>query len=141
MKRKFWLMKTEPEEWSWREQLRVKSREITWDGVRNYQASNNLKKMKKEDRCFFYHTGSEKKIIGIVKVSKEAFPDKTDESKRFVSVKVKAIKSLKNPVSLKKIKKINIFKHLPLVNQPRLSVMEIDLKSWKSICKIGKVSN
>ena len=74
-------------------------------------------------------------------MSKEAFPDKTDESKRFVSVKVKAIKSLKNPVSLKKIKKINIFKHLPLVNQPRLSVMEIDLKSWKSICKIGKVSN
>ena len=137
----YWLLKSEPNVWSIDQQKKAGSKGRTWDGVRNYQASNNLKKMKKEDRCFFYHTGSEKKIIGIVKVSKEAFPDKTDKSQRFVSIKVKTIKSLKNPVSLKKIKKINIFKHLPLVNQPRLSVMEIDLKSWKSICKIGKVSN
>ena len=141
MKRKFWLLKTEPEEWSWHDQLKIKPKGIAWDGVRNYQALNNLKKMKKEDRCFFYHTGSEKKIIGIVKVTKEAFPDKTDKSKKFVSIKVKAMRSLKNPVSLKKIKKTNNFKHLSLVNQPRLSVMEIDLKSWKNICKIGKVSN
>ena len=82
MKRKFWLLKTEPEEWSWREQLKVKSREIPWDGVRNYQASNNLKKMKKGDFCFFYHSNIGKEIVGIVEVIKTAFIDPSDKKKK-----------------------------------------------------------
>ena len=136
----YWLLKTEPHEWSWNDQLKIGEKGISWNGVRNYQAANNLRSMTKGDKCFFYHTGSEKKILGIVQVIKESFRDKTDKSNKFVAVKVKAIKSLKTPVSLQKIKKISILRHLSLVNQPRLSVVEIDLKSWKNICKIGNIS-
>tara|TARA_B100000427_G_scaffold40980_1_gene29692 strand:- start:64 stop:477 length:414 start_codon:yes stop_codon:yes gene_type:complete len=136
---KYWLLKTEPEEWSWFQQTEKGSKGAEWNGVRNFQASKNLKNMKIGDKCFFYHTGKEKKIIGIVKVIKEHFLDKTDKKGKFVSVMVKAVLPLKKPIQLQEIKKDKDFRELALVKQSRLSVMEIDLKSWKKICKMGKV--
>ena len=136
-----WLLKTEPENWSWIDQLNSKNQSAEWNGVRNYQASKNLKNMKKKDLCFFYHTGKEKKIIGIVKVIKEHFKDKSDKTNRFVSIIVRAQNELIKPVTLEEIKKIKYFKELALVKQSRLSVMEIDLKYWKKICKMGNINN
>ena len=135
-----WLLKTEPENWSWIDQLNSKNQSAEWNGVRNYQASNNLKNMKKKDLCFFYHTGKEKRIVGIVKVIKEHFKDKTDKTNKFVSVIVHAEKELIKPVTLKEIKNNDFFKELILVKQNRLSVMEIDIKYWKKICKIGRMN-
>jgi len=138
---KYWLLKTEPENWSWIDQLNSKNQSAEWNGVRNYQASKNLKNMKKKDLCFFYHTGKEKKIVGIVKVIKEHFKDKSDKTNRFVSIIVRAQNELIKPVTLEEIKKINYFKELALIKQSRLSVMEIDLKYWKKICKMGNINN
>jgi len=136
---KYWLIKTEPEEWSWSKQVRAGSKGAEWGGVRNFQASNNLKNMKIGDKCFFYHTGIDKKIIGIAEVVKEAFLDKSDKSKKFVSVIIRALYPLKTPISLKEIKKNKVFKDFSLVKQSRLSVMKVDLKYWKKICKMGRV--
>ena len=136
---KYWLLKTEPEEWSWKDQVECGSKGSLWDGVRNYQARNNLKKMSYDDQSFFYHTGKEKKIVGIVKIIKEHFLDKTDKTHKFVSVTVKALIPLINVVTLQKIKKNKVFKDFSLVKQSRLSVLEVDLKYWKKICKMGKV--
>ena len=136
---KYWLLKSEPEDWSWKDQLNSKDQNVEWNGIRNHQASNNLKSMKKKDLCFFYHTGKEKKIVGIVEIIKEHFLDKTDKTHKFVSVAVKSSTSFKRPVKLAEIKKSKDFVDLALVKQSRLSVMEIDLKSWKKICKMGKV--
>ena len=136
---KYWLLKTEPEEWSWTQQIKSKSKGVEWNGVRNFQAAKNLKSMKVGDKCFFYHTGNEKRIVGIVKVTKEAFIDKNDKNQKFVSIIVKAVSPLKREVSLQEIKKNEAFTDLALVKQSRLSVMEIDLKSWKKICKMGKI--
>ncbi|MDC0226842.1 EVE domain-containing protein [Alphaproteobacteria bacterium] len=127
----YWLLKSEPSTWSWSDQKKVKNE--MWDGVRNYQARNNLMKMKKGDLCFFYHSVNEKKIVGIVKVVKEYYIDPTDEDKKFVAVDVTAIKQLKNPVTLEKIKATKSLNHLSLIKQSRLSVMPIDVKSWKKI--------
>jgi len=138
-KKHFWLIKTEPDEWSWQQQLKSGEKGIEWNGVRNYQASNNLKNMKIGDKCFFYHTGKIKSIVGIVEVIKKAFWDKSDKTKKFVSVIVKALYPLKREVSLKEIKKNKDFRDFSLVKQSRLSVMEVDLKYWKKICKMGKV--
>ena len=137
---KYWLLKTEPENWSWIDQLNSKKQSAEWNGVRNYQASKNLKNMKKKDLCFFYHTGKEKKIVGIVKVIKEHFKDKSDKTNRFVSIIVCAQNELIKPVTLEEIKKIKYFRELALIKQSRLSVMEIDLKYWKKICKMGKIN-
>ena len=136
---KYWLLKTEPEEWSWNQQVKSGNRGAEWNGVRNFQASKNLKNMKIGDECFFYHTGKEKSIIGIVKVTKGAFLDKSDNTQKFVSVIVKALYPLKREVSLQNIKKNKVFRDFSLVKQSRLSVMEVDLKYWKKICKMGKV--
>ena len=136
---KYWLMKTEPEEWSWKQQVKSGYKGIEWNGVRNFQAANNLKKMKLGDKCFFYHTGKEKMIVGIVKIIKEHFLDRTDKKHKFVAVVVRSLIPFKKVVKLGKIKKDKDFKDLALVKQSRLSVMEIDLKSWKKICKMGKV--
>ena len=134
---KFWLLKTEPEDWSWNQQVESGNKGAEWNGVRNFQASKNLKNMKVGDKCFFYHTGKIRSIIGIVEIIKEAFPDETD--KKFVSVVVKALYPLKREVSLQEIKKNKDFRDFPLVKQSRLSVMKVDLKYWKKICKMGKV--
>jgi predicted RNA-binding protein with PUA-like domain len=137
---KYWLMKSEPDVWSIDQQKKAGKKGATWDGVRNYQAANNLKKMKVGDLCFFYHSNIGKEIVGIVKVIKSAFLDKTDKKKRFVAVQVRFKEKLKNTVSLEKIKKNKAISHLPLIKQSRLSVMPIDDKSWKVIYKMGKVS-
>ena len=132
-------MKSEPYVWSIDQQKKAGPKGATWDGVRNYQAANNLKKMKIGDECFFYHSNEGKEIVGIVTVTKEAFLDKTDKKKRFVAVQVRFKRKLQTPVSLENIKKTEQISHLPLIKQSRLSVMPIDSKSWKIICKMGKV--
>jgi len=136
MIKKYWLLKSEPSTWSWQDQKKVKK--DMWDGVRNYQARNNLMKMKKGDLCFFYHSVNEKQIVGIVKVVKEHYPDPTDKSKKFVVVDVAKQKSLKYPVSLEKIKNEKRLIHLSLIKQSRLSVMPIDKKSWEIIIKMSE---
>ena len=138
---KYWLLKSEPNVWSLEQQIKAGIKGIAWDGVRNYQAANNLKAMRLGDLCFFYHSNIGKEIVGVVKVIKEAFVDKTDEDKRFVAVQVRFVEKFKSPISLEKIKKNNTISHLPLIKQSRLSVMPIDYKSWKIICKMGKVSS
>ena len=132
-------MKSEPDVWSIDQQIKAGIKGAPWDGVRNYQASKNLRSMKKGDKCFFYHSNIGKEIVGIVEVIKEAFVDKTDKEKKFVAVQVRFVKKLKSAVSLEKIKKTSAISHLPLIKQSRLSVMPIDYKSWKIICKMGKI--
>ncbi len=132
-------MKSEPNVWSIDQQKKAGSKGVTWDGVRNYQAANNLKKMKKGDLCFFYHSNIGKEIVGIVKVIKTAFIDPVDNDQKFVAVKVKFRERLKKAVSLEDIKKNKALNHLSLIKQSRLSVMSIDFKSWKIIYKMGKV--
>ncbi len=127
----YWLLKSEPNTWSWENQKNVKSE--PWDGVRNYQASNNLKAMKIGDRAFFYHSVNERRIVGIVEIVKEYYPDHTDESGRFGMVDVKAIEDVKNFVTLSDIKEDPRLDHLPLVKQSRLSVSPIDDESWEII--------
>ena len=134
---KYWLLKSEPNTWSWDDQIKEKI--AMWDGVRNYQARNNLMSMKVNDLCFFYHSVNEKKIVGIVSVTKEHYTDPTDKTKKFVAVDVKTKKSLKNPITLKQIKKEKKLSHLALVKQSRLSVMPIDKISWDLICKLGGI--
>ena len=135
-----WLMKSEPNVWSLDQQKKAGSKGATWDGVRNYQAANNLKKMKKGALCFFYHSGIGKEVVGIVEVIKIAFLDPTDKEKRFVAVRVKFRKKLKKTISLETIKKEKTLNHLPLIKQSRLSVMPIDYKSWKKIYKMGNIN-
>ena len=135
----YWLLKSEPDVWSIDQQKKAGEKGAPWDGVRNYQASKNLKNMKKGDKCFFYHSNIGKEIVGIVKVIKTAFVDKTDSKKRFVAVQVRFVSKLNRPVSLEKIKKNKKISHLPLIKQSRLSVMPIDYKSWKIIYKMGKI--
>ena len=135
----YWLVKSEPDVWSLDQQKLAGPKGATWDGVRNYQAANNLKKMKKNDLCFFYHSNIGKEIVGVIQVIRTAFLDKTDKKKKFVAVQVKFKEKLKNPVSLEVIKKNKSLSHLALIKQSRLSVMPIDSKSWKIIYKISKV--
>ncbi len=136
---KYWLLKSEPDVWSIEQQIKAGIKGAAWDGVRNYQAANNLRKMKNGDLCFFYHSNIGKEIVGIVKIIKSAFIDKTDKEKRFVAVQVRFVSKFKRPISLEKIKKNKKISHLPLIKQSRLSVMPIDYKSWKIICNMGKV--
>ena len=135
-----WLLKSEPDVWSFNQQKKAGKKGVAWDGVRNYQAANSLKKMKKGDLCFFYHSNIGKEIVGIVQLIKTAFIDRTDKEKKFVAVKVKFKKALNKAVSLQKIKENKKLKDLPLLRQSRLSVMPIDTKSWKIILKMGKIN-
>jgi predicted RNA-binding protein with PUA-like domain len=131
----YWLMKSEPGTWSWDDQVRDGVAE--WDGVRNHQASNNLKAMRVGDRAFFYHSVNEKRIVGIVEVVKEYYPDPTDPAGKFGMVDVKAVEPLPQPVGLKDIKADPELQDLPLIKQSRLSVMPIDAASWQRICRKG----
>ena len=137
---KYWLLKSEPNVWCVEQQMKAGSKGAMWDGVRNYQAANNLKKMKVGDLCFFYHSNIGKEIVGIVKVIKEAFIDPTDKKKRFVAVQVAFVNKLKNRVTLENIKKNKDLKDLALIKQSRLSVMPINTKSWKIILKMGRIN-
>ena len=132
---KYWLLKSEPNTWSWNDQ--VKEGSSMWDGVRNYQARNNLKKMSLGDLCFFYHSVTEKSIIGIVEVVKEFYADPTDKTGRFVVVDIKAKKKLKNSVNLFQIKNNSKLKNIALIKQSRLSVMPISIKEWDEIINIS----
>ena len=135
----YWLMKSEPNVWSIDQQKKAGAKGASWDGVRNYQAANNLKKMKTGDLCFFYHSNIGKEIVGIVEVIKPAFLDITDEQNRFVAVQVRFKEKLKKPINLELIKKTEEITHLPLIKQSRLSVMPIDFKSWKIIYNMSRV--
>tara|TARA_Y100001936_G_C15703515_1_gene472218 strand:- start:69 stop:488 length:420 start_codon:yes stop_codon:yes gene_type:complete len=137
---KYWLLKSEPDVWSIDKQKKAGEKGAIWDGVRNYQAANNLKKMQEGDLCFFYHSNIGKEIVGIVQVVKEAFKDPTDKKKYFVAIKVKHKKTFTKPVPLGFIKKHSHLKELSLVKQSRLSVMPIDTKSWKIINKISNIN-
>ena len=136
---KYWLMKSEPNVWSIEQQKKVGAKGATWDGVRNYQAANNLKQMKKGDLCFFYHSNIGKEIVGIVEVIRTAFIDPSDKQKKFVAVQVKYKRALKKSISLENIKKNKDLQHLLLIKQSRLSVMPIDSKSWKILNKTGSI--
>jgi predicted RNA-binding protein with PUA-like domain len=134
---KYWLIKSEPGSWSWDDQVRVGVE--PWDGVRNYQATNNMKAMEIGDRAFFYHSVKEKSIVGIVEVTSDYYPDHTDPKGLFGMVDFKALKPVPNPVSLADIKADGRLSELALMKQSRLSVVPIDAKSWKIICKMGGV--
>ena len=136
---RYWLIKSEPDVWSIDQQKKAGEKGVAWDGVRNYQAANNLKAMKTGDLCFFYHSNIGKEIVGVVKVIKKAFIDKTDKDKRFVAVQVRFMEQFNSPISLEIIKKTKAISHLPLIKQSRLSVMPIDYKSWKIIYKMGRI--
>jgi len=135
MKVNYWLIKSEPSTWSWDDQ--VKAGIEMWDGVRNYQARNNLMKMKKKDLCFFYHSVSEKLIIGIVEVVREHYPDPTDKTDRFVVTDVKAKKKLRRAVSLEEIKNTPKLAKIALIKQSRLSVMPLTKNEWDLILKMS----
>lgn len=130
-----WLMKSEPDAYSW--QQMVKDKKSGWTGVRNYQASNNMKAMKLGDECFFYHSNEGKEIVGIVKVSKLYHPDPTDKEGKFGMVEVTAVKDLKKTVTLADIKAHAKLKGMALVKQSRLSVSPVTDEEWSTICKLG----
>lgn len=134
---KYWLVKSEPDVWSWEQH--VKKGTQHWDGVRNHQAANNLKTMKKGDLAFFYHSNTGKEIVGIVEVVKESYPDPSDETGKFVMVDFKAVKPLKKPVTLAEIKHIRELADMALLKQSRLSVQPVTAAEWKIVCKIGGV--
>jgi len=132
-----WLMKSEPSAYSW-DQL-VKDKRTNWNGVRNYQAANNLKAMKSGDRAFFYHSNEGLAVVGIVEIVKAAYPDPGDKTGRFVMVDVKPVMALKTPVTLAAIKAEAKLKEMKLVKQGRLSVSPVSGEEWKTICKMGGV--
>ncbi len=133
----FWLMKSEPFKYPWEKML--KDKRTHWDGVRNFQASNNLKAMKKGDQAFFYHSNEGKEIVGIVEIVKEYYPDPSDDAGRFGMVDVAPVKALKNPVTLAVIKAHDDLKDMALVRQSRLSVCPVTPAQWKTICKLGGI--
>lgn len=131
----YWLVKSDPKTYDWQDMLRDKSTD--WDGVRNYQARNNLNDMKKGDPVLFYHSVDGKEIVGITKVSKEHYQDPTTEDKRWTAVELTAIKSLKNPVSLADIKAEPELANIALIKQSRLSVMPLSKKEYDKIISMG----
>ena len=135
----YWLMKSAPDVWSIDQQKKAGTKGAPWDGVRNYQAAKNLKSMKEGDLCFFYHSNIGKEIVGIVKVIKEFYFDKTDKTGRFVAVTVQFKSKFSKPVTLENIKKNKDLSHLAIIKQSRLSVMPIDYKGWKIINKMSRI--
>jgi predicted RNA-binding protein with PUA-like domain len=133
----YWLVKSEPSTYSWAQM--VKDGRTFWSGVRNHQAANNMKAMKKGDHAFFYHSGDDKAVVGTVEIVKENYPDHTDETGKFGMVDVKAGTALKTPVTLAAIKAEPKLKNLLLIRHSRLSVVPIDEPSWKLICGMGGI--
>ena len=133
----YWLFKSEPHTWSWDDQLKKGEAGEEWDGVRNYQARNNMKAMKKGDRGFFYHSGEERAIVGIVEVCGEAHPDSTTDDPRWECVDVKAVASMPRPVTLAEIKAEPRLEGFALIRQSRLSVVPVTEDEWRVICEMG----
>jgi predicted RNA-binding protein with PUA-like domain len=135
----YWLMKSEPDAWSWEQQVKKGAKGETWTGVRNHTAKQNLMKMKVGDPCFFYHSNEGKEIVGIVEVIREHYPDPTDETKKFVAVEVKAVAPFPTPVTLERIKTEPKLKEMALIKFSRLSVQPVTAAEWKLVCKMGGV--
>lgn len=134
----FWLVKSEPEVWSWQQQTAAGT--THWDGVRNHQASNFLKAMRRGDIALFYHSGNAREIVGLVEVVREYYPDPSDASGRFGMVDVRTLKPLAQPVTLAQVKADPRLSHLALVRQSRLSVMPVDEDAFRLICTLGGVA-
>src|SRR5215471_18638012 len=133
----YWLLKTEPETYSWDDQVKKGAKDEAWTGVRNFRARDHLKAMKKGDLAFFYHTGDEKQVVGIVEVTREAYTDPTDETQVFKAVDIKAVKPFKKPVTLATVKADKRLKEMVLAKQPRLSVQPVTAEEWKIVSGMG----
>ena len=133
----YWLMKSEPEAWSWDQQKKEGAKGAEWDGVRNFQARNNMRVMRRGDLAFFYHSGDERQAVGIVKVVKEAHPDSTDGTGQWECVDVAAVKALPQPVTLAEIKATPALKAMVLVKNSRLSVQPVTESEWRKVCAMG----
>ena len=136
-----WLLKSEPATWSWDDQLACGLKGTHWDGVRNHQAANNMKAMTRGDHAFFYHSGDERRIVGIVEIIKTYYPDPSDETNKFGMVDVKAIAGVPKPVTLADIKAEPKLKEFALVRQGRLSVVPVTSPEWALLCKMGGVKS
>jgi predicted RNA-binding protein with PUA-like domain len=135
----YWLVKSEPTSWSWDQQVAKGAKGEAWTGVRNHTAKQNLVKMKKGDRAFFYHSNEGKEIVGIVEIIREHYPDPSDESGKFVCVDLKADKPLKAPVTLNDVKADKRLSEMALLKQSRLSVQPVTAEEWKIVCKLGGI--
>jgi predicted RNA-binding protein with PUA-like domain len=133
----YWLLKTEPETFSWDHQLKRGAKGEPWTGVRNFTARRHMMEMKKGDRAFFYHTGEEKQVVGIAEVIRESYPDPTDQEGKFLAVDVKALEPLPKPVTLAAIKAEPRLKEMALVKYSRLSVQPVTAAEWKIVCQMG----
>jgi predicted RNA-binding protein with PUA-like domain len=133
----YWLLKTEPDVFSWDHQLKRGAKGEPWTGVRNFTARRHMKEMKNGDRAFFYHTGEEKQVVGIVEVIKESYPDPTDQDGKFLALDVKALEPLPKPVTLAAIKAEPRLKEMALVKYSRLSVQPVTAAEWKIVCQMG----
>ena len=133
----YWLLKSEPDSWSYDDQKKKGAKGDAWTGVRNFTARRYLKEMKKSDRAFFYHTGDEKAVVGIVEVTRDAYPDPTAKGEPWVVVDVKAVEALPKPVTLAAIKQEPKLKDMALVKYSRLSVQPVTDAQWKLVCKMG----
>jgi len=133
----YWLFKSEPGAWSWAQQKKRGAKGEPWNGVRNYQAANNMKAMKKGEKAFFYHSGEERRIVGIVEIIGEYRPDPTDEKGRFGLVEVKAVEDMPKPVTLADVKADKKLAEMVLVKNTRLSVQPVSAAEWKRICAMG----
>ena len=133
----YWLLKTEPDAYSWDELVKKGAKGDAWTGVRNFRAREHLKAMKKGDQAFFYHTGDEKQVVGLAEVIREAYPDPTDKEGKFTAVDVKAVKPVKKPVTLAAVKADKRLKDMVLAKQPRLSVQPVSAEEWKIVCALG----
>ncbi len=133
----YWLLKTEPEEFSWDDQVKRGAKGESWTGVRNFTARGHMKEMKKGEHAFFYHTGDEKQVVGIVEVIREAYPDPTDEKGVFKTIDVKAVKPFPKPVTLAAIKAERKLADMALVKYSRLSVQPVRAPEWKIVCAMG----
>ena len=132
-----WLLKTEPEEFSWDDQVKRGAKGEAWTGVRNFTARRHLKEMKKGEHAFFYHTGDEKQVVGIAEVIRESYHDPSDEKGVFLAVDVKAVKPFPKPVTLAAIKAEPPLKEMALAKYPRLSVQPVTAQEWKIVCTMG----
>jgi predicted RNA-binding protein with PUA-like domain len=135
----YWLLKTEPDSYSWDDQVKKGAKGDAWTGVRNFRARTHLTAMKKGDLAFFYHTGDQKQVVGIVEVIREAYPDPTDKDGVFKAVDIKAVKPLKAPVTLAAVKADKRLKDMVLAKQPRLAVQPVTAEEWKIVCAMGGV--
>ena len=134
---KYWLIKSEPGTWSWDDQMKSPKKSTEWDGVKNHQANNFLKEMKKGDRCFFYHSVNEKQIVGVVEVVKAWEPDPNTPGEPWGHPTVKAVQAVTTPVTLADIKAKASLKEMVLVKNSRLSVQPVKATEWKTVCKMA----